>query len=118
LKPHSALHCLSSKTVEQELTEGTEVFRYLCYLPFFAFGCGYARYTTLVPILVFFARILPLSDKSPCVVSNHQSPNSFTTYSVEIEIETIITAVGPKTADPENYRFTLAGSATVNKPPE
>src|ERR1700730_9817870 len=59
LKPHSALHCLGSETVEQELTEGTEVLRYLCYLPFFAFGCGHGRYTTLVPILVFFCEDSP-----------------------------------------------------------
>jgi len=32
-------HGLGSKTVEQELTEGTEV---LCYLLFYEFGCGYA----------------------------------------------------------------------------
>src|SRR5258707_5496099 len=39
LKPHSARHGLGSKTVEQELTEGTEVLRYLCYLLFYEFGC-------------------------------------------------------------------------------
>src|SRR5260370_12922002 len=42
LKPHSARHGLGSKTVEQELTEGTEVLRYLCYLLFYEFGSGYA----------------------------------------------------------------------------
>jgi hypothetical protein len=42
LKRHSTRHGLGSKTVEQELTKGTEVLRYLCYLLFFAFGCGYA----------------------------------------------------------------------------
>jgi hypothetical protein len=34
LKHHSARHGLGSKTVEQELTEGTEVLRYLGYLLF------------------------------------------------------------------------------------
>jgi hypothetical protein len=38
----TARHGLGLKTVEQELTEGTEILRYLCYLLFFAFGCGYA----------------------------------------------------------------------------
>jgi hypothetical protein len=42
LKPFSARHGLGSKTVEQELTEGTEVLRYLCYLLFYEFGCGCA----------------------------------------------------------------------------
>ena len=42
LKHHSARHGLGSKKVEQELTEGTEVLRYLCYLLFYEFGRGYA----------------------------------------------------------------------------
>jgi hypothetical protein len=42
LKHHSAHHGLGSKIVEQELTEGTEILRYLCYLLFYEFGCGYA----------------------------------------------------------------------------
>jgi len=42
LKHHSAGHGLGSKKVEQELTEGTEILRYLCYLLFYEFGCGYA----------------------------------------------------------------------------
>jgi hypothetical protein len=117
-KPHSARHGLGSKTVEEELTEGTEVLRYLCYLLFFAFGCGYVALYYTAFDSGFFGEILPLSDKSPCVVSNHQSPNSFITYAVETEIKTIITAVGLKTAGPEKYRFTLAGSATINKPVE
>jgi hypothetical protein len=43
LKHDSARHGLGLKTVEQELTEGTEILRYLCYLLFFAFGCGLPR---------------------------------------------------------------------------
>jgi len=39
LKYHSARHGLGSKKVEQEVTE---VLRYLCYLLFYEFGCGYA----------------------------------------------------------------------------
>ena len=38
-----ARHGLGLKTVEQEITEKTEILRYLCYLLFFAFGCGLPR---------------------------------------------------------------------------
>src|SRR5258707_15383331 len=39
LGAHSARQRLGSKTVEEELSEGTEVLRYLL---FYGFGCGYA----------------------------------------------------------------------------